>query len=379
MWNRIKLALTPKTKITRPVQLITFITDRCNARCVHCFNWRAINQDQEELTLEEFQQLSNEVGDLLTLGISGGEPFLRRDLAEICETFALNHHLEEIDIPTNGLLPERVYSLTKEMLTRDVPALVAVTLSLDGLGELHDRIRGVEGNFAQLLETYEALVRLKSEFPHTPPLIKVGTTLSNWNIRHIPDIIEWVQEQMPEADFHNFEIMRGEPRDEAIGPPSVEDLEWVKPHVFKAWETRAFYGKGRPLQSWLALGIKRYVFNLYIEMLRERKQLIPCYAARTSAVVDAEGNLYFCELLESIGNLRHASLSDIWYSERAQRVRTSIERGDCYCVHSCFQQKNVFLNPRLWPYIILYILTGKFKLPPPSHISPSRSRKEERR
>ncbi len=371
MWERIRLAFTRKTELAQPIQLIVFVTDRCNARCGHCFNWRALNQG-DELTLEEMQHLSGEVGELLTLGISGGEPFLRQDLAAVYGLFTWSNNLREIDIPTNGLLPERVRSQVGEMLDQDGSALIAVTLSLDGLSELHDRIRGVEGSFAQIQETYHALVTLKREYPSHPPLIKVGTTLCNWNIRQIPDLADWVRSEMPMADFHNFEIMRGEPRDGQIGPPSVEDLEWIRPHIFRVWKKYSFYGRGLRFQSWLALGLKRYIFDMYIEMLRQKKQLIPCYAARTSAVVDAQSNLYFCELRESIGNLREASLQELWHSERAESIRRSIERGDCYCVHSCFQQKNVFLNPRMWPHVLFHLLTGRFTLPPASHIQSRR-------
>jgi len=370
MWEQIKLALTRKTKLARPIQLIIFITDRCNARCVHCFNWRALNQGDDGLKLGELQRLSGELGQLLTLGISGGEPFLRQDIATIYSLFSDNNRLREIDIPTNGLLPEHVYAQVQDMLTQNDSPFIAISLSLEGLAALHDRIRDVPGNFASVQETYHALVALKNEYPHRPLLIKVATTLCNWNIRQIPDLIAWVQREMPAVDFHNFEIMRGEPMDVQIGPPTVDDLEWVKPYIFQTWDKYAFYGRRNPVQSWLALRIKRFVFTMYIEILRQKKQLIPCYAARTSAVVDAKGNVYFCELRESIGNLREASLQDLWHSEQAECIRASIERGDCYCVHSCFQQKSVFLNPRLWPHILLYVLTGEFTLPPASHIRP---------
>ena len=380
MWRRIRLAFTDKTKLSQPLQLIAFITDRCNARCVHCFNWRAVDEGKHPgLTSEELQSLSEQLGPLLTVGISGGEPFLRDDVSSIYALFASQNELGEIDIPTNGLLPERVYSEVRRMLSQKNPTLIAITLSLDGLEDLHDRIRGVPGSFARLQETYDALVRLKHEFPDNGPLIKIGTTLCNWNVRQIPDLIEWIQREMPLVDFHNFEIMRGKPRDDRIGPPNADDLEWVKPHIFQVWRDYAFYGRSRPVQSWIALGLKRFVFTMYVEMLRQRKQLIPCYAGRTSAVVDAESNLYFCELRESIGNLQQRSFQDLWHGEEAESIRASIERGDCYCVHSCFQQKNVFLNPRLWPHVVFYLLTGRFTLPPASHIQPAVPRRDNAR
>jgi hypothetical protein len=198
----------------------------------------------------------------------------------------------------------------------------------------------------------------------------VGTTLCNWNISEIPQLIDWVRANMPAVDFHNFEIMRGMPKDEQIGPPSVRDLEIVKAHIFRAWKAYSFYGRRQRIQSWLALTLKRYIFTMYLEMLRQEAQLIPCYAARTSAVVDAQGNVYFCELREAIGNLHHAPLPLLWQSPEAERIRASIERGDCFCVHSCFQQKNVFLNPKLWPHVAFYLMTARFTLPRPTHIRP---------
>ncbi len=372
MWERIKLSFTPKARLSQPVQLIAFVTDRCNARCSHCFNWQALNHG-DELELEELGRLSEQLGDLLTLGISGGEPFLRQDLAEIMEMFSNGNKLREIDIPTNGLLPERVYTTIREMLEQENETLVAVTLSLDGLEELHDRIRGVPGNFAKMQETYRQLVTLKKEIPQRPLLIKVGTTLCNWNIRQIPELIDWVQRNMPAVDFHNFEIMRGQPKNYEISPPPVAELQWAKPFIFEAWKTYTFYGRGRRFQSWLALGLKRFIYEMYLRILSQEAQLIPCYAARISAVVDAHGNLYFCELREPIGNLREATLKELWHSQETKLIRASIERGDCYCVHSCFQQKSVFLNPRLWAYVALYLSTGIFKLPKPVHIRPTPS------
>jgi MoaA/NifB/PqqE/SkfB family radical SAM enzyme len=370
MWERIRLALARKANLTRPIQLIVFVTDRCNARCGHCFNWRALNQGDEGPTLDELQTLSADLGQLLTMGISGGEPFLRHDLASVYGIFAYSNGLGEIDVPTNGLLPEHIYDTVREMLAQDSPTLVAISLSLDGLEETHDRIRGVAGSFAKLHTTYQRLVDLKKEMPEAPLLIKVATTLCNWNIGEIPALIAHVRQEMPAVDFHNFEIMRGEPKDDKIGRPALADLEDLKPHIIQAWKSYAFYGRRHRLQSWLALGLKRYILDLYIEMLRQEAQIIPCYAARTSAVVDARSNVYFCELREPIGNLHDAPLLELWHSAEAERIRASIERGECYCVHSCFQQKNVFLNPRLWPYVILHLLTGKFTVPAPSHIQP---------
>jgi MoaA/NifB/PqqE/SkfB family radical SAM enzyme len=372
--DQLKLALTNKSSIKKPIQLILFITDRCNARCGHCFNWRALNQGDDGLELDELDELSKDLGHLMTFGVSGGEPFLRSDLAQVYGLFSEKNQLNDITIPTNALTPVRTARMVREMVRQAHGNRISIQLSLDGLGELHDRIRGVPGNFNKLQDTYRELLKVKAEFPDNPPLIKVGTVICNWNVETIPELIDWVRKEMPEIDFHNFEIMRGTGLVDQLGSPTIEQLERTKPYIFDAWDKYSFYGGKYPIDSWIAVGLKRFIFTMYIEMLRQEKQLIPCYAGETSAVVDAKGNVYFCEMRETIGNLREQPLHEMWNSDLANSIRESIHRGDCYCVHSCFPQKNGYANPRIWPHIVFFLLTGKFTLPTPDHIKPVKKR-----
>ena len=69
-----------------PVHLILFVTDQCNAKCVTCFYWENLNQG-ESLQPEHIENISRSLGRLLWLDISGGEPFLRKDLAWVCHKF----------------------------------------------------------------------------------------------------------------------------------------------------------------------------------------------------------------------------------------------------------------------------------------------------
>ena len=361
MRSALSLAFTRKESLPGPIQLVVFVTDRCNARCAHCFNWKALNQGANLLSSEELGAFAKELGSVLTTSLSGGEPFLRGDVAGVAGLFSSG----SVFIPTNGLQPERIESEVRSMLdsSRTTARPLVVSLSLDGPPELHDSIRGVPGNFARLKETYHRLVELKSDAAGQLR-IKIGTVLCNRNVDAIPALIDLVAAEMPEADFHDFEIFRGDSPDRSLAAPFVDELEQLKPFIFAAWGRCAFFGRSHPVKSWLALGLKRFLYTLHIETLKQKRQLIPCYAGRTSVVVDETGTLSFCELREKIGNLREAPFKEIWRSERAERVRSSIERGECHCVHSCFQQKNILLNPKLWPHVALYLATDEFTLPP---------------
>ncbi len=124
-------------------------TDRCNLRCAHC--WVAPIQDEKvqvregEITLDE---IKSAVEQAIPLGLSmvkltGGEPFLRPDVAEMVEFF----HSRDlfVSIETNGTLVE------PGLVKRIGPLLSGVSVSLDGMESTHDQWRGVPGAFSDAL------------------------------------------------------------------------------------------------------------------------------------------------------------------------------------------------------------------------------------
>jgi len=72
--------------------LIFYVTNRCNFRCEFCFYYAEIEKGRKpnELSLDEIDQLTRKLGPLLQLSLTGGEPFLRKDLDEITHMFVEN-------------------------------------------------------------------------------------------------------------------------------------------------------------------------------------------------------------------------------------------------------------------------------------------------
>lgn len=338
------------------VALTHFVTDRCNARCGHCFNGRELNRGAHLLSESEIAAL----GEVRpgTVSLSGGEPFLRRDLARVARL--LTRGEADLFVPTNGLQPERTVDEVSGLLRDGGRGAVVVSVSLDGPPDVHDRFRGVPGGFQRALETVGALARLKATSRRLR--LKVGTVLCGETIASVPELLDLVLRE-DGVDFHDVEILRGVPLQRSLAPPSVEELEALKPLVFRTWSRYAFLGRQRPLASRLALGLKRYVFELHLETLRQRRQLIPCLAGGRNVVVGDDGAVSFCELREPIGNVRDAPLADLLGSENAAAQRRSIARGECHCTQSCVQQRNVLGNPRLWPRVAAYLATGVFTDP----------------
>lgn len=134
----------------------------CNSRCTFCNIWQYDKPLalKEEITLAELERNlfgSRALDDVADIGVTGGEPFLRRDLAEVCRS--MYHHFPKahIGVVTNGLLPDRIAETTAAIVHTNPGREFSVALSVDGYGETHDQVRGVPGNFARVLQAIELL------------------------------------------------------------------------------------------------------------------------------------------------------------------------------------------------------------------------------
>lgn len=99
-----------------------------------------------------------------------GEPTLREDLPEILELFYKNNHIKDVNIPTNGLKPDRIVEWVKRFRQNCPDCNINVSLSLDGFGTTHDTQRGVPGNFYKALET---LRKIQENFGDDGKVLKI--------------------------------------------------------------------------------------------------------------------------------------------------------------------------------------------------------------
>ncbi|MGW8178924.1 MAG: radical SAM protein, partial [bacterium] len=134
-----------------PVNLIFFVTSQCNLLCTHCFYWEELNKKKNELSLDEISRITKSLPNLLSVSLTGGEPFLRKDLPEIAELFERNSSVRNIQIPSNGFLVERTVLRAEEMLKRVRRARVCTGVSLDGPKDIHNKIRQNERSFERAI------------------------------------------------------------------------------------------------------------------------------------------------------------------------------------------------------------------------------------
>jgi len=337
-----------------PAQLIFFVTNRCNSRCRHCFYWQNLNKRlEEELTLLEIEKISRSMGNLLWLFLSGGEPFLRDDLVEICRVFYKNNHPKSIIIPTNGILVEKITNDLEKIAQSCPSSKLIIQISIDEIGKRHDKIRGYPGNFAKIEELVPKLKEIKKRYKNLA--IQANIVFCRYNQDRIIEIYDYLYERF---GFDNIclSLVRGRPKE--IAAKDV-DLE-------KYWQAHQYIRKTKrfthytSILSHLITKKEDMQVELFIYSFINKKAVIPCLASQHSAVLLPNGDLVLCELRpEKIGNLRKANydFKKLWHLSSIWRLREKIK--GCYCTQECVYTVNVFLNPGSWPRFLKYLIFGK--------------------
>src|SRR5574337_377924 len=130
----------------RPV-VIWNLTRRCNLHCLHCYSQSQDRAYADELTTEEGKRLIDDLADykIPMLILSGGDPLFREDL------YILAEYAKDLGVrcalSTNGTLIDA----TAAKWLRQT-GMTYVGVSLDGIGPVHDRFRGMEGSFGRALQ-----------------------------------------------------------------------------------------------------------------------------------------------------------------------------------------------------------------------------------
>ena len=328
-----------------PLYLILFVTSRCNMRCGHCFNWGRAAAKHSELTLDEYRRISAKMHDLIFMFLSGGEAFLRPDLAEIAELFHRDNRVRKMQTPSNGSLPDAVRRQIGTIARRCPDLHYTVTLSVDGLGAEHDRIRGCPGLFERVMETYRVLRDLQRQ--HSNVGISFSITLSKANQDTALATYRYLRDQL-RADNVYVILTRGEPRDPAAADVNLERLRELNAVVDAELLRGEVPGmSGFPFASFM--NAKNVLSReVVLRTAEEGRWQVPCHAGVLAGNVFENGDVYPCELLDRpLGNLREADydLPAIWRSQAADGVRRHIRETRCFCTHECFMTTNLLFTP----------------------------------
>ncbi|MBT3756958.1 MAG: radical SAM protein [Candidatus Cloacimonetes bacterium] len=296
----------------------------CNSRCKTCNVWK---KKSDNLTISEYKQIFKKLGKSpYWLTLSGGEPFLRKDIVEICLELYKYSKPKIINIPSNGLLTNTIVKNVKLITEICSNSQIIVNLSIDNIAEKHDEIRGVPGNYVKVINTFKKLKALNID----NLAIGIHTVISKLNVSGFSGIANELMQLQPDSYITEIAEQRIEldTMESDITPDIISYCTAID-YLIHRIKNGKFKGMNKITQSF-----RIEYYNLVKKILRDKTQVIPCYAGVTSAQISPDGEVWSCCIkAESMGNLRENdyNFKKIWFSRKMKKERTSIKNKECYC------------------------------------------------
>lgn len=370
-----------------PLTLTFSVTAACQSRCRTC-NIGNVYLDnpkiaKNNLSLEEVEKVFKSLGRVYFFNVSGGEPFMRRELPEIIRLACMHLRPRLLHIPTNGISPKQIKKATLQILDymdEHLPPSVPITIkpSIDGVGALHDYVRGYPGNFEKLEQTIDALLEIRAWRPRLH--VDLGTVISNYNLHHLDEIEDWVHRRGVESYRHEIAEQRAEFHN--LGDPITPAADVYEQLIerFKAKIVQNVKKKAKLTR--VTEAVRMIYYDVAVQILKERRQVTPCYAGISNIHMNYDGEVWPCCVLggtQPLGRVRDMGydMQALLRSAEAAAARQYIKDGRCACPLANQWLNNVLLTPRHM-LKVLYTLGVRFNLPerfPPARTSAAPERK----
>lgn len=304
-------------RVVKPIFINFPITYKCNAKCIMCNIWKKYEKNgaedkrthSNEITVKDIgdfvKRNKDFLSELRSIGFTGGEAFLRKDIVDVVRVICQELPWIDVGVQTNGLLPELIKEKIKSILSFNPNFKIAV--SLDGISETHDEIRGIKGAYEKAIRT----IGYAKELGITG--ITCGMTLTSKNFDKIKEVASLVNSLgcefscfLPETSGYFGNIDNNSYLTNQQLDTITEELKDFSYHYF--------------------------MDNLKSQIVGKTKRTLPCYSGYTSYVIDPYGEILPCILRsESFGNIKEGLLKDTLDSDRAWRLRGKIKNCTCWC------------------------------------------------
>lgn len=291
-----------------PIDCVLAVTYNCNSRCTMCDIWKL--KDNTDLGIDYYKKLPKTLRDI---NVSGGEPFLRQDLLELIKILKETCLKARIVISSNGFLSDLIEERMREIL--EVVPDIGIGISIDGIGEMHDKIRGIPGGFNLAIKTVKML---KEELGMKS--LRLAFTISKENVEHMSKVYDLSRElgveftlalaQSSEFFFGGKEVKEA-PSEEVL----KDQFDYLINKELKGW---------RP-KRWA----RAYFAKSLFDFARTGKQTLPSRAGRDFFFLDPFGNIYPSVIHNSImGNIKEKSFIEIWNSKEAKEARKKVKESN---------------------------------------------------
>ncbi len=321
-------------RVLPPKEINIILTYRCNAKCNMCNVWQNPTKPNEEITARDIEKLPP---GLRFINITGGEPFIRQNIAEIIET--IRHKTRRIVISTNGFFTDRIVDLCKKY-----PDL-GIRISIEGLQKTNDAIRGIPDGFDRGLRTLITLRRMGIKD------IGFAMTVQDMNCKDLIPLYELsntLDYEFATATPHNSHYFNKWDnkiidRDMVGNEFSKLIVELLRSKSAKKW-FRAYFN----------FGIMNYLYG--------GKRFFKCEMGSESCFLDPSGDILACNGMDakvSMGNIKEQTFDEIWNSEQADKIRNIVKA----CTKQCWMAGNAVPSMKKHIHIpAVWVLKNKLRI-----------------
>jgi len=323
------------------VQASLIVTYRSNAKCQMCEIWRHPTKPSEELDPKYYEKLPSG----LRVNITGGEPMIREDIEEIFEILYSKSYL--LELSTNGYYTDKIVRLAEKF------PRILIRVSVEGLPQLNDRLRGIPNGFDHALRTILELKKTKCKN------IGFSIVISPQNIQdliHLYELCCYLEVELGNSVIHNSWYFHK--FDNVI---TGDDSVWKKEEEFIK---RLLQSPRRGIKNKLK-DYGRAYFNLSIlKRLRGDKPGYrpPCGAGRDFFFIDPYGNVTPCNGSDEewiVGNIKEDSIENILNSDKAKEALEKVKSCRKECCFVVTERHDMFRRP--WKPI-WWVIKNKIKL-----------------
>lgn len=318
-----------------------FITTyRCNARCQMCGIWEKSSEAGKEIGPEVLKKLPK---GLKRINITGGEPGLRKDLLEIVSE--LNGHANKLDISTNGFFTDKLVEIGKTF------PKVAFRISVEGLPELNDKLRGIKNGFDRALRT---IIHLRQIGVRDVGFGVVISDKNNDDLLDLYSLCTMLGIDLGSSTMHNsFYFSKYDNK--------INDLD----NTVRSMQ-RFIEGLLKSRRGEIRLRIKdwgRAFINYGImRHIQGEQRPIPCGAGTDIFFVDPYGAVLACNGSDDpwvMGSLNDNTFDEIWRSKKAEEARAKVSS----CQKNCWMVGSARPAMRAHPWVpLLWIIKNKIRL-----------------
>jgi len=343
-----------------PSYFIFYPTSRCNLKCSHCFYHDSLNKRFNELNVDEIDKITKSMDPILSLILTGGEPYLRHDLDKIVKIFYENTKVPIITIPSNGWYLDKMDRQIKNMMEWCPYLTLNQQISIDGIGPDHNAIRmdkqivGADNSFEKAIKTIHHLKKLQKIYER----INIGIiiTFTSDNQKKFKEIIKEIY-SMVNPDNISINLVRGDPKQKVNLDLDLKLYKEAVDYRDTLFYEKKMSGHSKFKGNRLATAGRILLNELVYKTFEENKYSTPCFAGNLSGVMYPEGDVYPCEILDEshkIGNIRDFKLDfkKLWLSHKAKEEVKFIRKTKCFCTHECFNIVNILFNPKFYPKIL---------------------------